>query len=78
VNSSQWQGRLGQTPRQGIESLLHLADAAEEPGVDQRGDGLAVLVDHDAVVAVLHLVDHLAEVLAERNGTGLLDHGTPP
>jgi hypothetical protein len=45
-------------------------------GIHQGGHGLAVPVDQDAVVPVLHLVEPFAEVLAESNGTCFADQGT--
>src|SRR5690606_10428066 len=54
-----------------IETRLHAANTLEKARIDECCDGLAVLVDHHAVVAVLHLVEHLAEVLAKADGAGL-------
>jgi tryptophanase len=60
---------------QRIKAALHAADALKQPGIHQRGNGFAVFVDDDAVLPVLHLVEHFAQVLSESDGAGLGDHG---
>ena len=57
----------------GVPEEVALAEI-EQAGVDQRRDWLAVLLDQDAVVAVLHDVEHLSQVLAVGNGAGFSDH----
>lgn len=49
--------RIGKAAAQGIKTLLHAPDAGKQLGIHQRGHGLAVFVNQDAVVAVLHLVE---------------------
>ena len=61
-----------------LEDKLRIAAKLEELGVDEGGDGLAVLGDDDAVLAELDLVEHFAEVLAEGDGGGFGDHGAAP
>jgi hypothetical protein len=63
---------------QGIEPALHAANALEQTGLDQGGNGFAVFVDDDAVLPVLHLVEHFAQVLPKGDGAGLGDHGQFP
>jgi hypothetical protein len=46
--------------------------------VDQGGHGLAILGDDDGVFAILHLVEHFAQILAEFDGADFGDHGKPP
>ena len=53
-------------------------DALEQTCVDQCRHGLAVLLDQYAVAAVLHDVEHLAQVLAERDGAGFGDQCFAP
>ena len=60
---------------QRIEPALHAADALKQPGIHQSGNGFAVFVDDDAVLPVLHLVEHFTQVLPESDGAGLGDHG---
>ena len=60
---------------QGVEPALHAANALEQAGIHQRRNGFAVFVDDDAVLPVLHLVEHFAQVLPKGDGAGLGDHG---
>lgn len=69
---------LGDALVQGIEPVLHGADALEQRRIHQCGDRLAVLGDDDAVAAVLHTVKHVAQVLAQGDGGGFGDHGWLP
>jgi len=50
----------------------------EQAGIDQRGYGLAILVDDDAVVAILDLIEHFAQVLSEGDGACLGNHHVTP
>lgn len=59
---------------EGVETLLHPADAREKPGINQRGNGFAILADDNAVLPVLHLIQYFAEVLAESHCACLDDH----
>jgi len=59
-----------------LEAFLHAANAFEQAGVDQGRHRPPVLVDDDAVVAILNLVQHVAQVLSEDDGAGLRNHGS--
>jgi hypothetical protein len=59
---------------QRVEPALHAADALKQSGIHQSGHRLAVFVDDDAVLPVLHLVEHFAQVLPKGDGAGLGDH----
>src|SRR5207253_540003 len=48
----------------------------KQPRVHQCRNRLAILVDDHAVVAVLHLVQHFPQVLAEVDGGGFCNHGS--
>ena len=54
-----------------VEAVPHAADPGKQLGVDEGRDGFAILVDDNAVVPVLDLIQHLAKVLAA--GWGLAD-----
>jgi hypothetical protein len=58
-----------------VEAALHAANALEQARIDQRGDWLAILVDDDAVVPVLHAIDRFAQVLPEVDRVGFGNHG---
>jgi hypothetical protein len=60
---------------QPVETSLQPADPLKQARIHQGGHGLAIPLDHDAVVAVLHLVEHVAQVLAEADGRGFANHG---
>ena len=60
---------------QRIEALLHTANAFEQARIDQRGYRLSVLANDHAVTPVLHLVEHLPEVLPKVDGAGFRNHG---
>jgi hypothetical protein len=60
---------------QGIEALPHPQNSREQLGVDQCSHGFAVFVDDDAFAAVLHQVQHFAEVLPEVDCADIGDHG---
>ncbi len=62
---------LGESAAQRIKPVAHAADAGEQVRNHERSHRLAVLVDHDAAVAVLDLVENLAEILAEVDGADL-------
>ena len=61
-----------------FEAFLHAANTFEQAGVDQNRHRLPVLVDDDAVVAILNLVQHVAQILSEDDGAGLRNHGFFP
>jgi len=65
-------------PTKVIETLLHATNTLEQAGIDQRGYGLAILVDDDAVVAILDLIEHFAQVLSEGDGACLGNHHVTP
>jgi hypothetical protein len=58
-----------------VEAGLHAANALEQARIDQRGNWLAIFVDDDAVVPVLHAIDHFAQVLPEVDRAGFGNHG---
>jgi hypothetical protein len=60
---------------QSVEAALHAANALEQARIDQCGDWLAIFVDDDAVVPVLHAIDHFAQVLPEVDRAGFGNHG---
>ncbi len=51
-------------------TLLQPADPLKQAGVHRGRYGLAIPPDHAAVVLVLHLIEHRAQVLVEAHGTG--------
>lgn len=63
---------------QRVKALLHPSYAFEQTGVDEGRNGLAILLDQDAVVAVLDDIEHFAQVLTEGDGAGLGDHAELP
>ena len=68
----------GDAVAQRIETLLHGPDALEQRGIHQGGDRFAILGDDDAVAAVLHTVEHVAQVLAQGDSGGFGDHDRLP
>src|SRR5271168_5239024 len=60
---------------QRIKSVTHPADTGKQFSVHQHSDRLAILVNDDAVVVVLDLVQHLPKILAKIDRVDLSDHG---
>jgi hypothetical protein len=60
-----------------VESITQAPDASKQLGINQRRNGLSVFIDDDAFISVLHLVEHLTEILSKINGTYLFDHVHP-
>ncbi len=69
--------RPRQYARSRHRNALAAAYADEQFGIDGGRNGFAILADDDAVVAVLHLVEHLTQVLAEVHGADFRDHYAP-
>jgi hypothetical protein len=61
-------------PADRIETSLQAPDPLKEAGIDQGRNRFAIAFDHDAVVAILHLIEHVTQVLPEGNGAGFADH----
>jgi len=49
-----------------LRAILHAANPFEQAGINQRSNGLPVLVDDHAVVLVLDAVQHFPKVLTKR------------
>ncbi len=64
---------LRQALRKRIKPRLHVADAFKKPRIHQGCNGFAIFVDDDAVFAVMHLVEHVSQVLAEADRGGFCD-----
>ena len=60
-----------------LPGMSALRRTVEQAGIDQCGDRLAVLVDDHAVVPVLHLGEHFAQLLPEADCVGFGDHRMP-
>jgi hypothetical protein len=68
---------LGKPPAQRIEPLAHSSNPGKQLRVHESGHRLAVLVDHDAVIPVLHMVQHFAQILAKVDGADFGYHRNP-
>jgi hypothetical protein len=80
VNLSQtfFRRHIGISPRdsvaQFIESSAQASNTGEKFGIDKGSHRLPILINDDAVVPVLHLIDHFPKVLAEIDGVDFCDH----